>query len=114
MTHKRNRDLKTEVVELQLAAQHWEQKYLEAKRLPVCNGRCAALTAELDARAGVSSRVNAMHAAEVAELRASLGEASRELLALKERLSKYESDTKYESDQDEALSQYCNQPHDFE
>lgn len=79
MTNRKNRELKNEVVDLQLAAQQWEEKYIEAMRRPVCTGRCASSSAEAE------------------ELRVSLGEASRELMAsqahvrrLQERLSKHE------------------------
>jgi hypothetical protein len=31
MTHKKNRDLKAELAEAQIAAQHWENLYLETR-----------------------------------------------------------------------------------
>lgn len=77
MVMKLNRDMKTEVVELQIAAQHWEEKCIELRAMN------ATLAEDL-------SSVSRDCSVTIAELRASLGEASRELLALKARLSKYE------------------------
>jgi hypothetical protein len=56
MTHKKNRDLKAELVEMQLAAQHWEEKHNEVR------AELGQASAELRAQA-----------AEVARLRALLG-----------------------------------------
>lgn len=66
MTMKRNRDLKAELGEAQIAAQNWEQKWAETEAL----------------------RQNAVNywVGQNTELRAELGQASRELMAVSEQL----------------------------
>lgn len=91
MTHKHNLDLKAELAEAQIAVQHWEQKYLEAMKRPVCSGRCAqqsARIAELETINDNASRCIAIQAesakaanADAAEDRARALEAA-ELQAL--------------------------------
>ncbi len=69
MVHRKNHDLKAELVEMQLAAQQWEDKYLKE----------VAWSAEVKA-------ANDGLADTIVELRAELGQASRELLAVTEQL----------------------------
>jgi hypothetical protein len=72
MTHRKNRDLRAELVEAQLAAQQWEQRFVEARD-------------EVERMRREHIAIMAAHrremSATVAELRAELGQASRELLA---------------------------------
>ena len=49
MTHRKNRDLRAQVVELEQAAQQWEDKYTEAQRtVGLLNQRIAELQREVD------------------------------------------------------------------
>jgi hypothetical protein len=69
---KHKRDIKAELVEAQLAAQNWEQRFVEARD-------------EVERMRRERIAIMAAHrrelSATVAELRAELGQASRELLA---------------------------------
>lgn len=66
MVHKKNHDLRAELAEAQIAAQNWEQKWAETEAL----------------------RQNAVSywVGQNTELRAELGQASRELMAVSEQL----------------------------
>src|ERR1051325_8410691 len=78
MVHKANRDLKAELVEMQLAAQNWEDKYIEAMRRPVCTGMCAsqsALVEQLRHELAQCSRELKSCAASLDECRRERGEA---------------------------------------
>jgi hypothetical protein len=70
---KRNRDLKAELVEMRLAAQQWEDKYVESLHT-LEDVRTMRDAAEKD------------YSAQIIELRSDLGQASRELLAVTEQL----------------------------
>jgi hypothetical protein len=65
MKHRKNRDLKAELVEMQLAAQAWEDKYI------------ASLRAAEELRSELNFRT-----AKETELRIELGQASREIAAV--------------------------------
>ena len=69
MTHRKNVDLKAQLAEAQLAAQNWEDKFIEAAATADASG-CEWRKAE----------------ATIAELRAELGQCSRELLAVSAQL----------------------------
>lgn len=76
MTMKRNRDLKAELGEAQIAAQNWEDRFIEAR----------------EALAGEQHELQVMHDSHALimlknlELRNELGQASRELMAVSEQL----------------------------
>jgi hypothetical protein len=72
MVHRKNRDLKAELVEMQLAAQTWEEKFNEAQ---------ATIALKQQAAEHFSREATQLERT-VDELRADLGQASRELIAV--------------------------------
>lgn len=78
MTHRKNRDLKAELGEARIAAQNWEDKFIEAS----------------EALAGEQHELRVMHDSHALimlknlELRNELGQASRELMAASQQLTR--------------------------
>lgn len=78
MTHRKNRDLKAELAEAQIAAQNWEDRFIEA-------------SAEAQRARNLSNQYSRDYDGQsrlVVDLRAELGQASRELMALQASIHK--------------------------
>jgi hypothetical protein len=76
MVHRKNRDLKAELGEAQVNAQLWEDKFIEAQQL----------IGELRVDCSTRDRLITQHWTTIVDLRAELGQASRELMAVSEQL----------------------------